>query len=132
MLREHRQHHPTQRLLFPRADGKPDNHLLKRLKALALKAGLNCGRCVKKNKKTGEIKTCDQFPVCKEWTLHRFRKTFATMHSDAGEKLENISAWLGHADLETTKAYLEIGHASSEQTRQQVNRAFQWLKARSA
>jgi site-specific recombinase XerD len=109
MLCEHRKRHPTARLLFPRSDGKPDHHLILRLKAVALKAGLNCGRCVKKNKKTREIKTCVQFPVCKEWTLHRFRKTFATMHSEAGERLETISTWLGHADLETTKTYLEVG-----------------------
>jgi integrase/recombinase XerD len=132
MLCEHRKRHPTARLLFPRADGTPDHHLIRRLKALALKAGLNCGRCVKKNKKTGELKTCDQFPVCKEWTLHRFRKTFATMHSEAGVRLETISGWLGHADLETTKAYLEVGEASSKKTRQQVNQSFQWLEARSA
>lgn len=131
MLLEHRQRHPNRRLLFPRADGNPDNHLLKRLKALAFKAGLNCGRCVKKNKKTGAIKTCDQFPVCKDWTLHRFRKTFATMHSDNGVKLETISAWLGHSDIETTKAYLEVGLASSDQTRQQVNSSFPVLKRRS-
>jgi integrase/recombinase XerD len=130
MLTEHRKLHPTARLLFPRADGKPDNHLIRRLKALALKAGLNCGRCVKKNKKTGEVKTCDQFPVCKEWTLHRFRKTFATMHSEAGVRLENISSWLGHADLETTKTYLEVGEASSQKTRQQVNQSFQWLETK--
>jgi integrase/recombinase XerD len=127
MLVEHRKRHPTARLLFPREGGNPDNHLIRRLKLLALKAGLNCGRCVKRNKETGAVKTCDHFPVCKEWTLHRYRKTFATMHSEAGVRLETISSWLGHADLETTKAYLEVGQASSEKTRLQVNHTFRVL-----
>jgi integrase/recombinase XerD len=76
LLTEHRKRHPTERFLFPGSDGQPDNHLIRRLKRLALKAGLNCGRCVSK-----KGLTCDEYPVCKEWTLHRFRKTFATMHA---------------------------------------------------
>jgi integrase/recombinase XerD len=87
MLQEHRKRHPTERLIFPGENGEPDHHLIRRLKCLAFKAGLNCGRCVSKNKKPGQEETCDRFPICKEWTLHRFRKTFATMHADAGVKI---------------------------------------------
>jgi integrase/recombinase XerD len=130
MLLEHRKRHPTERLIFAGQNGHFDHHLIRRLKSLAFKAGLNCGRCQSRNKRTGAVKTCDQFPVCKEWTLHRFRKTFATMHSEAGVRLENISSWLGHADLETTKTYLEVGEASSQKTRQQVNQSFQWLETK--
>lgn len=120
MLRERRKQHPTDRLIFPgKKKGGPNHHLIRRLKDLALKAGLNCGRCVSKNGKT-----CDIHPVCGEWELHRFRKTFATMHADAGVKIHTLARWLGHADLETTLTYLAGSLATSVKTRDQVNSTF--------
>jgi integrase/recombinase XerD len=120
LLRERREEYPTTRLIFPGEKlGGPNHHLIRRLKTLALKAGLNCGRCVSKNGQT-----CDRHPVCKEWELHRFRKTFATMHADAGVKIHTLARWLGHADLETTLTYLAGSLATSVKTRDQVNATF--------
>jgi integrase/recombinase XerD len=127
MLRERRKKYPTSLLIFPGDKfGGPNHHLIRRLKNLALKAGLNCGRCVSKSKK-GEGKTCDKHPVCKEWELHRFRKTFATMYADAGVKIHALARWLGHADLETTLTYLAGSLATSVKTRDQVNATFAGL-----
>lgn len=122
LLREHRRRHSSGRLIFAGPNGRPDNHLLRRLKRMALKAGLNCGRCASKGGQS-----CHLHPVCKEWELHRFRKTFATMHAKAGVKVHTLAKWLGHADLQTTLTYLASDSATSEETREQVNRTFDCL-----
>jgi integrase/recombinase XerD len=62
--------------------------------------------------------------VCAEWELHRFRKTFATFHADAGVNIHTLARWLGHADLETTLTYLAGSEATSVLTREQVNGTF--------
>jgi integrase/recombinase XerD len=36
---------PVQRWIFKNADGNPEGHFLRKLKAVALRAGLNCGHC---------------------------------------------------------------------------------------
>lgn len=123
LLREHRRRHPKDRLIFPGANGNPDNHLIRRLKRLALKAELNCERCVSKSRQS-----CRIHPVCKEWELHRFRKTFATMHAKAGVKVHTLASWLGHADLQTTLTYLAADEATSDETRERVNRTFGCLE----
>ena len=69
----------TGALVFPTAAGKPDGHMLRRLQRLAFRAGLNCGECV-----TRSGKDCSEHPVCSVWSLHKFRRTFATMHAEAG------------------------------------------------
>lgn len=45
-------------------------------------------------------------PVCGRWILHRFRKTFASMHRDAGVDLHTIQRWLRHLKLERGFQYL--------------------------
>ena len=120
MLREHRMRHPKARLLFPGETGGPNHHLLRRLKGLALDAGLNCGRCISGKKNL----SCAEHPVCGEWELHRFRKTFATMHANAGVKIHDISRWCGHASIETTMAYLAASEMSSADVREQVEQTF--------
>ena len=40
--------------------------------------------------------------------LHKFRKTFATMHHESGFSARTLQSWLGHSSLETTIAYLKI------------------------
>jgi integrase/recombinase XerD len=112
-------------LLFPTRSGKPHGHMLRRLQSLALKAGLNCGECV--NKKGLE---CSEEPVCSVWGLHKFRRTFATMHSEAGVSARTIQKWLGHSDLSTTLRYLAVADMRSERTRMQVNASFAALPAR--
>ncbi len=109
-------------LLFPTKKGKPDGHLLRRLQTLAFRAGLNCGECVTKNGKE-----CSEHPVCSAWGLHKFRRTFATMHAEAGVSAPTIQRWLGHADLATTLRYLAVADIRSERTRNQVNASFAGL-----
>jgi integrase len=68
-------------------------------------------------------------PICGEWGLHKFRKTFATFHSEAGVSPRTIQIWLGHSDLATTLRYLAIADLRSARTRSQVNGSFAALFA---
>jgi integrase/recombinase XerD len=72
-LKARRVRYPESRLILPGEDGKPDGHRLRTIKRLALRAGLNCGECVDK-----AGKSCTKHPVCKQFVLHKLRKTFAT------------------------------------------------------
>lgn len=119
LLHAHRQRHPTARLLFPREDGQPNHHLIRILKEVSLRAGLNCGRC-----ETSDGKTCAELPICHEWRLHTFRRTFATMHADAGVKIHQISRWCGHTSIETTQRYLATTAPRSSEVRTWVNNTF--------
>jgi len=119
--------------VFPGTNGKPNRHLLRVLKQLALRAGLNCGECTSKPRKTKggkpkPLKSCRTHAVCGDWGLHKFRKTFATMHNEALVPVTTIQRWLGHSDLATTLRYLAIGDLRSERTRQQVNATFAGLR----
>jgi len=111
-----RSHKSSNHLIFPAPNGQPDGHLLRRLKALHLRAGLNCGRCVSKGGKS-----CVDHPVCQKATLHKARKTFATLLSEAGMSLQTISLILGHSNLETTQKYLATADIQSARTRAQVD-----------
>jgi integrase len=106
-------------LVFPGTDGKVNGHFLRTLQKLAYRAGLNCGECL-----TKKGKSCASNPTCKEWGLHKFRKTFATMHSEAGVPAPTIQRWLGHSSLSTTLRYLAAADLRSERTRTQVNTSF--------
>jgi integrase/recombinase XerD len=106
-------------LVFPGNAGKPNGHFLRTLQRLAYRAGLNCCECI-----TKVGKSCTAHAVCSEWGLHKFRKTFATMHSEAGVSPRTIQRWLGHSDLATTLRYLAAADLRSERTRNQVNASF--------
>lgn len=69
-LRKRRERYPNTRLIFPGRDGKPSGHLLRIVKKLALRSGMNCGQCI--NEKG---QSCEKYPVCRRAILHRFRKT---------------------------------------------------------
>lgn len=119
-------HHP--RWIFTNTEGNPDNHFLRKLKILALHAGLNCGQCKTTltrgsydRKRVLEV-TCSAEPVCQHWYLHRLRKTCATRWQEHGIPVRTIQAWLGHKNLETTMIYL--GVTDVEKLRTQINRAF--------
>jgi integrase/recombinase XerD len=101
--------------VFPGKNGKPDGHLLRTLQRLAHRAGLNCGEC--KNKK-GRI--CSTSPICSGWRLHKFRRTFATMHAEAGVPAPTIQRWLGHSDLATTLRYLAIADVGPHAVPKQI------------
>jgi integrase len=100
-------------------DGKPDGHLLRRLKTVAWKNGLNCGKC--KGTVDGKEVSCADAPVCEKWILHRFRKNFATDRHQAGASARQIQKWLGHSSLETTLRYLAVGDDTTDAVRTIVN-----------
>ncbi|MGB7495042.1 MAG: tyrosine-type recombinase/integrase [Candidatus Acidiferrum sp.] len=103
-------------LVFPNSEGRPEGHFLRKLKILAHRAGLNCGRCV------GEDGTrCSDHAVCGEWELHRFRKTFACWHHERNHvSVNTLREWLGHESLDVTLAYLKGSDAASEPVQEQV------------
>ncbi len=89
-------------LIFPTSEGKPDRKLENKLKRIACRAGLNCGRCTSRygNK-------CSEGPYCGKWFLHKFRHTFATTCLEEGVSIRTLQEWLGHSDLASTMVYLK-------------------------
>jgi integrase/recombinase XerD len=94
--------HKPKDLVFPNGDGRPEGHFLRMLKNIATRAGL----------------------ADTKWELHKLRKTFATMHADAGVSVRTIQEWLGHSSLEVTQAYLKGHHAKSRYAQEAANRTF--------
>ena len=109
-------------------EGRPDNHFLRKLKRIAIRAGLNCGQCKttitkgKYDRKREVEVTCETDPVCEHWYLHRFRKTCATRWQENGIPVRTIQKWLGHKNLETTMLYL--GETDMDKLRGQIDTAF--------
>lgn len=116
-LTARRKRYPKSRLIFPGSDGKPDGHLLRIIKRLALKAGANCGHCTNK-----AGKSCATHPVCREIFLHRLRKTYATTLHRSGVPARTIQSFLRHSSLDTTLRYL--ADVQDDKTIEQVNSAF--------
>jgi integrase/recombinase XerD len=117
LLLARRNRHPRSRLIFPGSNGKPNGHLLRSIKSLALNAGLNCGHCVNK-----AGKSCAAHPVCKNFVLHKFRKTFATLHHKNGLPARTLMRLLRHSSLDVTLRY--IADVDDEQTRSVVESTF--------
>lgn len=94
-------------------DGRPEGHFLRHFKAIAKKAGLNCGLCHttimdgKFHLRKPVDVTCATRPVCEKHYLHRLRKTAATNWLRAGINLMDIRTYLGHKSLAITQIYLE-------------------------
>jgi integrase len=88
---------PNSTWVLGTAGDKPQLHMLRSLKRLAYRAGLNCGRCKGCQSKHHE---------CREFTLHSFRRSYATTLDQNGVGTRTIMEQLGHADLATTLRYL--------------------------
>ncbi|MGB6718089.1 MAG: site-specific integrase [Candidatus Acidiferrales bacterium] len=130
LLKARRKKAQHDRWIFVNEEGRPDNHFLRKLKRIALRAGLNCGQCrttIRKGKYEGirsvEV-TCKTDPVCEHFYLHRFRKTCATRWHASGVPVRTIQAWLGHKNLETTMIYLGVADVNDPRIRKQINDAF--------
>jgi integrase len=65
----------SRRLIFVNSEGGAEGHFLYKCKQIAFRAGLNCGHCVNK-----QGKSCAEHAVCANWSPHKFRRTWATMH----------------------------------------------------
>ena len=127
LLRKRREKVPDRRWIFVNEKGNPENHFLRKLKAIAKRAGLNCGNCRttitegRYQKQQVEV-TCEKHPVCEHFILHRFRKTCATRWMNNTVPVRTIQHWLGHKSLETTMIYL--GVQDREQLQSQVDEAY--------
>ena len=117
------------RLILPTAEGEPDGHKLRLLKKLAFRAGLNCGHCQARDEYTGKLKSCREHPVCDKWTLHDFRRTYATMLDVPGTPIDDIRINLGHADIETTRGYIKARNTRDPKIWKAVNKALPGLLA---
>jgi integrase len=113
-LQNWRTDHSKNRLILGTKSGKPNMHLLRQLKRLVNRAGLNCGVCAGC---TSNVKECH------EWTLHRLRRSYGTKLLRNGIDLRTVQAYMGHADLASTMRYLRP--ASTKETQERIN-AIQW------
>lgn len=121
---------PEKKLIVGTGADSPNKHLLRSLKRLAKRAGLNCGecegctgknwRCSRCNGKDADCPTCkaksyDQ--ECRNWTLHKFRRTYLTNMLRGGLDLSTVQDFAGHTNLESTMRYLRPAAASEMQRR---------------
>jgi integrase len=117
------------RLIFTAEGGKPEGHFLRKFKAIAKRAGLNCGACrttirVGKHHLRKDVEvTCETHPVCEKHYLHRLRKTAATRWLHSGINILKIKDWLGHSSLEITQGYLDDVNPSGEDVQAKIDKA---------
>jgi site-specific recombinase XerD len=113
--------HPGNGLVFPNTLGKPDKHLLRIIKRVALRAGLNCGKCAGTHER--KRVTCSTHPVCHRWILRTMRKTWATFQVRSGADPVTVKEDLGHSSLVTTLGYLSAEDRRCATRRAQINAA---------
>jgi integrase/recombinase XerD len=94
-MKARRQRYPNDRLIFPNADGNPQGHMLRMLQRCAKRGGLDPSY----------------------HGLHKFRKTFATLHHQNGVPVRTIQLWLRHSSLEVTLRYLAAGDDEEQRSR---------------
>jgi integrase len=111
-LREWQEKWPGQTLILGTKQQKPNTKLLRTLKHVAKRAGLNCGRC----------DGCLERKECEEFTLHRFRRTYITKTLRVTD-LRTVQAYAGHKDIASTMRYLTPQAATEAQDA--IN-AIQW------
>jgi integrase len=99
-LNEWKESHPKQNLIVPTTNGKPNKKLLRMIKRLARRAGIECGWC--KNCVLGKKGECG----CSEFELHKFRRTCITTWLRNRIDPRTVMQYAGHSDLETTLRYL--------------------------
>ena len=102
--------HPTRKSY----GGGVDSHMLETCKAVAFRAGLNCGHCrgtytIKRSKTRKETVpySCNTHPRCERWYLHKWRHTYAS-HTIAVLGLKGLQLAMGHKDIATTSKYLHF------------------------
>lgn len=120
-LKARHKRHPGDGLIFPNSSGNPDKHLLRIVKRVALRAGLNCGRCMGTHNR--KRVSCRRHPVCHKWLVQTFRKTWATFQAEVGAAIPTISRDLGHSSLDTTRMYLASRDRRGAVRRKQINAA---------
>ena len=101
-LKVHSEDKQPNHLLFPnKVTGGVEGHFLRHLQQIA---------------KRGKLPVSD-------YTLHAFRRTFATIHhEDNGVSVNTLKTWLGHKDIQTTMRYLESTSAAAAHIQDTVNK----------
>ncbi len=116
--------------IFPMTVCNPEKEILHIIKRLAFKAGLNCGECqCKPGKAYPNGRCCATAPICKRYKTHKFRKAFATLHSENGVPVRTIQRWLRHSSLETTLQYLAGSEDNTDAMRSRVDATFSAIAA---
>jgi integrase len=100
------QQEPKSEFVLATSSGKVNKKWLATLKVAARRAGLNCGRC----------DSCRERNECARYTLHSFRRTYATTLSRNGVDVRTIMQLMGHSDIQTTLSYLAPMTMESAQT----------------
>jgi integrase len=98
-LKEWKNEHPKQNLIVPTKSGRPNGKLLKMVKRLARRAGIECGWCPNCIAGVRGDRGCDQIE------LHKFRRTCITTWLRNHIDPRTVMEYAGHADLETTLRY---------------------------
>jgi integrase len=112
-LAEWKKSRPGTVLILGTESDSPNRHLLRTLKRMVKRAGLNCETC----------EGCNCGEGCYNWTLHRFRRTYLTTLLRAGVDLKTVQKMAGHSDLASTQRYLDALNAESVQP---VVNAIKW------
>jgi len=89
--------------------------LVKKLKAWKAKSDKSCNLLFPTSGCNPKLDSLDGSKACAErakldkdnFSLHKFRSTFATRCLWAGVNLRRIQQWLGHSDMESTMGYLK-------------------------
>jgi integrase len=116
-LKVRRDAEPNTTLVVGTEGDKPNRKLLRSLKRLVTREHLGCGHC--KGCKIARDSR-QEWTGCREWTLHRFRRTYATRILQAGSDIKTVQALMGHADLASTMRYLRP--AESDGLQDLINR----------
>jgi integrase/recombinase XerD len=85
----------TSPLLFPADNGRPDEHMLRKLKVCVLRAGMNP----------------------KDFTLQQMRRNYATKILRGGFNLRDLQSLMGHSSLAATARYLSAVTGKEAQSR---------------
>ena len=97
--------YPNRKTIFVNKDGGPEGHFLGKLKAIVKRANLPG-----------------------EWSLHKFRRTFATNALANGVPIHVVQEWLGHCYLTTLKRYAAKIEMKKPQYRNYANRVARAVK----
>jgi integrase len=121
---------PEKKLIVGTKGDDPNTHLLRTLKRLAKRAGLNCGecdgctgknqQCSRCNGKDVECPTCTAKSYdreCRQWNLHKFRRTYLTTMLRGGLDLATVQDFAGHSNLASTMRYLSPAGAPEMQSK---------------
>jgi integrase len=129
-LQARRLRHPRRTRIFTPTTVNPGREMLTTIKKLAYRAGLNCGECHEKPTKAfPKGRCCATAAICDQYICHKFRRTFATWHSEAGVPVPTIQRWLRHSSLETTLKYLVGDDDTTVAARARVESTFARIAA---